>query len=355
MPKVLQYFEESSKYASIKLQVVKILKRCQKSLQQTKGLAFLLLPLALCIVLTGTLILEEVERNKIASVLPQDNPFEISKIAKYPFLRTVLGKTGVVPIASESSRITNLPVDDLSAEAVIVMDNDSKVVLFEKNADIRFPLASTTKLVTTLTALDLFDLQDTITIKEDKSEGAIVGFEKGQQFTLEDLLYAMLLPSANDAAKAIAQNYSGGETGFVEKMNQKTKEYFLQNTKFSDPSGLDDTGNHTTARDLARLSSIALTNKTVAQIVNTRQRVIYDKSGQYSYALTNLNKLLGESGVIGMKTGYTEGAGGVLVTTKIESGAVLVMVVMRSKDRFLDTQRLLNLVGGNITYVSIHP
>jgi serine-type D-Ala-D-Ala carboxypeptidase (penicillin-binding protein 5/6) len=177
----------------------------------------------------------------------------------------------------------------------------------------------------------------------------------GEKMTFENLLYAMLLPSANDAALVIAQNYPGEEISFIEAMNKKSKELKLFNTHYADSSGLLDDGDYTTPFDMARLSSFAVQNLMLKKIVGTKQKTIWDATGALVYPLTNLNKLLGIDGVNGVKTGYTEEAGQVLVTSKDEKGKTIIIIVMKSEDRFADTAKLLDLVTNNLTYLSIHP
>ena len=248
---------------------------------------------------------------------------------------------------------------DISAKAVIVMDNESKVLLFSKNPNLLFSMASTTKIMTALVSLDYYKIRDILTIKTERVVGVNVGFKIGEKFHFTDILYAMLLPSGNDAALALAQNYPGGEIAFIKKMNEMARQLHLDNTNFADAIGLEDSRDYTTPLDLARLSSIALGNETFAEIVATKTWVITDVTGENRYLLKNLNKLLGVSGVNGIKTGYTNEAGQVLVTSKIEidntKKHTLIIVVMDSKDRFWDTSKILYLISGNINYLSIHP
>jgi D-alanyl-D-alanine carboxypeptidase (penicillin-binding protein 5/6) len=243
----------------------------------------------------------------------------------------------------------------ISAQGAVIMDADSKTVLFSKNPALRFSPASTTKIMTALTALDYFKPSDILTVKTATSDGVVLGLKQGEEMTFENLLYALLLPSANDAALAISENYPGGEEAFVKKMNENTKKINLFNTHYQDPAGLLDDGDYTTPVDLARLASVAIKNPEFAKIVSTRNKIITDTSGYNVYSVNNLNKLLGIDGVYGVKTGFTEEAGQVLVTSKLENGHAIILIVMLSEDRFLDTQILLNLVSGNISYLSIRP
>jgi D-alanyl-D-alanine carboxypeptidase len=160
----------------------------------------------------------------------------------------------------------------------------------------------------------------------------------------------MLLPSSNAAAYAIAENYPGGKDAFVRKMNQKAQELNITNTHYGDPVGLDDDNNYSTAIDLSRLATYAIKNKELASIFAAKQKTITDITGTNIYQLENLNKLLGENGVNGIKTGTTEGAGEVLVTSKVENGHTFIIIVMKSTERFVDTKILLSLITKNVHF-----
>jgi len=263
-------------------------------------------------------------------------PFTISKEAKIPII-----KTEFVPV--------------ISAKAAIIMDADSKVVLYAKNPGLKGSTASTAKIMTALTALDYFNLSDVLTVKEATDAGSILGLVAGEKMTFENLLYAMLLPSANDAALVISENYPGEEQAFVKAMNDKAKALELYSTHYADPAGLVDEGDYTTPFDMARLASFAVQNPIFKMIVGTKEKTIQDTTGTLVYDLKNLNILLGIDGVNGVKTGYTEEAGQVLVTSKDEKGKTIIIIVMGSADRFMDTAKLLDLVSNNLTYLSIHP
>lgn len=266
----------------------------------------------------------------------QTASFSVTSEAKIPVI-----KTSFVP--------------DITSSGAIIMDADSKVVLYSKNPDLRFSTASTTKIMTALVALDYFKPADLLTVQEATVEGSILGLRLNEQMTFENLMYAMMLPSANDAALTIADNYPGGKTGFLAKMNEKARLFELFNAHYSDSAGLEDSGDYTTPFDLARLASFAIKNPTFKQVVATKEKIIYDVTGTNVYKLQNLNKLLGIDGVNGIKTGFTPEAGEVLVTSKEEKGKTIIIVVMGSQDRFSDTLKLLDLITDNITYLSIHP
>lgn len=245
-------------------------------------------------------------------------------------------------------------IPQISAEAAIVVDTSSRIAIYSKNADVRLSPASTTKIMTALTALDYYHPSDVLAVQRDYVEGSGLRLKKGDSFSFEDLLYAMLLPSANDAAYTIADNFPGGFHTFVDKMNEKVALFSLSNTHFLDPAGLEDDGDYTTARDLATIASFASTHPLFAKIVATKNTIITSNMGN-SYSLQNLNKLLGYYGVDGIKTGTTEQAGQVLVTSLNNNGHKYIIVVMKSADRFADTERLLKLITENITFLPIHP
>jgi len=281
----------------------------------------------IALILVNNQILRQIYINKVTTTtLP------INKINPYPYV-------GEIPLLS------------LSAKAAIIVDSDSQVVIFSKNPNLRFPMASTAKIMTALTALDHFKDSDLLTVKNSATEGSILKIFPGEQFYFTDLLYAMLLPSANDAAVAIADNYPGGKEAFVKKMNEKANDLHLSDTQFVDPTGLEDTGDYTTVVDMARLSTAALQNKKLTEVTGTKQKTISDTFGK-QYFLTNLNKLLGINGVTGIKTGTTEGAGEVLVTSAVRNGHTFIIVVMNSQDRFADTQALLNFIDQRVQFIS---
>lgn len=275
------------------------------------------------------------------------------------FLTKTIAKDKILPSTLTIPTEFNFPVlksefvPNISAKGAVVMDADSKTVLFSKNPDLRFSPASTTKIMTALTALEYFKLDDVLTVKTATTGGVILGLVPEEKITFSNLLYALLLPSANDAATTISENYPKGQEAFVNKMNENAKKYNLFNTHYADPAGLLDDGDYTTPADLARLTSIAVKNLEFAKIVSTKNKIITDVNGKI-FEIKNLNKLLGIEGVYGVKTGYTEEAGQVLVTSKLENGHTIILTVMSSEDRFLDTEKLLNLVSGNITYLPIH-
>lgn len=295
-----------------------------------------LMPIILVIVLFVLVVFDIYQKGEIILRSTLSSPFPNYHSSNYPFLKNKINP-------------------DILAKAAVVIDKDSSVVLYAKNENLRFSPASTTKIMTALIALDYFKLTDLLEVKKATDEGSILGLVPGEKITFLDLLYAMLLPSANDAAFAVAQNYPGETEGFVEKMNEKAKLLNLDNTHFQDPAGLLDQDGYTTPIELGRLASVSLENKIFSQIVSTKYKFISDIYGINTYPVFNRNKLLGIDGINGIKTGFTDEAGGVLVVSKAENRRTLIIVVMRSEDRFEDTLKIVNQLTGNLTYLSIHP
>lgn len=314
---------------------VKKIKKLRKLISKKRillyGSPLILLLLLFLIVFADLNTQRYLQNNKVI-----ESPIELPDLSLYPILKSPLNP-------------------EITAQAAIVMDDDSKAVLFAQKPHLRFSMASTTKIMTALIGLSYFKLNDVLTVKSVNVEGSVLGLKESEQMTFENLLYGMLLPSGNDAALTIADNYPGGEVEFVKKMNDKAKELRLYNTHFSDTNGLDDYEDYTTVLDLARLASMAIENKEFAKIVSTKKIDIADITGEHTYSIKNLNKLLGISGVDGIKTGFTDEAQGVLVTSTIKNGHRIIIVVMKSEDRFADTKTLLDLISGNFIYLSIHP
>lgn len=253
----------------------------------------------------------------------------------------------------------------ISAYSAVVQDANSKTMLLTKNPNTALLPASTTKIMTGLVALDYYkDLSAVITItNEDRAIGHEMGLQEGEQITIESLLYGLLVESGNDAAFALANNYcaprsSQSEVGscgydvFVSAMNSKASKLKLDNTVFKNPSGVEQYGHLTTARDLAVLASYAVKNPTFNKIMQTRKITITDTTGEIIHELESTNELLGKvKGVKGMKTGWTQNAGECLVTYSERGGQSLITVVLNSQDRFGESERLIEWAYDHHTWL----
>ena len=228
----------------------------------------------------------------------------------------------------------------LSAQSAILIEADSGRVLYEQNADEKRLIASTTKLMTALVALESgHDVQEVVTIEPEdtRTEGSSLYLKEGEQLTLETLLYGLLLHSGNDAALAIARYCRGSVEAFVEDMNEMTKQLHMTNSHFENPNGLNGETHYSTARDMAKLAQACLQQETLAEIVATRSISMEGRSFQ------NHNKLLWQyEGCIGMKTGYTELAGRTLVSAAQRDGMTLIAVTLNAPDDWNDHKTLFD-------------
>ncbi len=242
----------------------------------------------------------------------------------------------------------------LSAQGVIAVDLTSGVFLYEKNSDAKLLPASTTKIMTALVAMDSYSLDQVIKIGKIKVDGQKLGLYENEEMTVENLLYGLLVYSANDAAEVLAANFDGGRTGFVNAMNLKATELSMNNTHFNNPAGLDEVNHYSTAKDMTRLAQIAMKNSTFSQIVGTKDKTITDITGKSVYKFTNINKLLGTvDGVMGIKTGWTEGARENLVTYIKRGDKEVLIALLGSQDRFGETKELIDWIFTNFQWKTI--
>jgi D-alanyl-D-alanine carboxypeptidase (penicillin-binding protein 5/6) len=241
----------------------------------------------------------------------------------------------ILPILSKANVNVN-------SKAFIIYDKDARVVLAGKNENLRFSPASAAKIMTAIIALESYPLDEVLTVSGiGVVEGSKMNLIEGEKISILNLLYGLMLPSGNDAAFVLGQNFKGGVENFVRRMNEKTKDLKMRNTRFYDPAGYDDR-NYTTALDLARLASFAVQNPNFRKVVGTKNIDVTDETGEVVHPLSNLNEMLGQNGVTGIKTGYTDEAGGVLVTSVNHNDRVYIIVVLNSPDRFADTKNVID-------------
>jgi D-alanyl-D-alanine carboxypeptidase len=241
--------------------------------------------------------------------------------------------------------VDGTPVPSTSARAVVIQDVVSKSMIFSKSADVTLLPASTTKIMTALVALDTWPNLDTaITVQsEDHAIGSTMNLKKGEQITIHNLLYGLMVPSGNDAALALADNFPGGYSAFVDAMNAKARALHLDHTNYKNPSGVEQYGHVTTARDLAVLAAEALQNPTLANIVQTESITVTDTTGTIVHNLKSTDELLGQvEGFKGLKTGWTTNAGECLVSYVERGDHKVIIVVLNSLDRFGDTRALID-------------
>lgn len=232
----------------------------------------------------------------------------------------------------------------LSAQSAVLIDARDGRVLYEKDADTPRPMASTTKIMTAVVALESCDVNEIIEIADEAVgvEGSSIYLQKGERMTLLELLYALLLQSANDAAVAIAVGVGGSVGNFADMMNEKATSLGLTSTHFENPNGLDADGHVTTARELALLTAYALKNPTFAEIVATYKRKISGPDGTVRLVV-NHNKLLNMyNGCVGVKTGFTKKSGRCLVSAACRESLTLVSVTLSAPDDWRDHTAMLN-------------
>lgn len=250
--------------------------------------------------------------------------------------------------AAEGSRANFNDWPEIKAKNAIMVDVGKGEILFERESSERVPVASLVKIMTAVVALEHARPGDIILISKRAAQTPenFMGISKGEKYTLEDLLFGMMLPSGNDAAEAIADSIAFDREVFINWMNIKVRELGLKNTKFVNPSGLNNDGEleYSTAYDLALLAHYALkTHPTFAKVVSTFAHTIpYSPDHKYLYFENQTNLLTSYPGVKGVKTGYTEEAGLGLVTYAENEGQEVIGVVLGSLDRRGDMILLLD-------------
>jgi len=231
---------------------------------------------------------------------------------------------------------------DTSAESAILMDQDSGRILYAKNIHKRKLIASTTKIMTAILAIESNKLDMMVTVDEEifKAIGSSIYVEVGEEIKLHDLVYGLMLRSGNDAALVIAKNVSGSVSNFIDEMNKKALEIGMTNTTFMNPHGLDNENeNYSTAYDMALLASYAMKNEIYKEIVSTKEYTV--KTNYKTYIWHNKNKLLTMyEYATGGKTGYTEKAHRTLVTTASKNNLNLVVVTLNDGNDFDDHKSL---------------
>lgn len=228
---------------------------------------------------------------------------------------------------------------EISAKAAVVISADTGEILFEHNSNEKLPMASTTKIMTTLICLESGNLDEPFVVDSDAIhvEGSSMGLQEGDIVTKYALCCGMLLPSGNDAANATAVKIAGSIENFAEIMNDKAKEIGLTKTYFVTPSGLEGTGHGSSAYDMAILASVALRNDTFREICSSETIKLEYGNPPYTRWLKNTNKLLSlYSGTYGVKTGFTDEAGRCLVSACERDGKNLICVTLNDRNDWND-------------------
>ena len=227
----------------------------------------------------------------------------------------------------------------LSAKSAVVISADTCEVVYSKNMNEQLPMASTTKIMSSIIALEYgaIDKMQRVTTDMIAVEGSSIGLLDGDEISLKTLVKGMLLESGNDAANAVAHIVGGSIPAFVKMMNDKAKEIGMYSTSFETPSGLDGEKHYSTAFDMAVLGAYAIKNPEFKSICEDESDVVYYGNPPYRRVFTNHNKLLDVyDGAFGIKTGFTKKSGRCLVSAVCKEGKTLVAVTLNAPDDWND-------------------
>ena len=250
------------------------------------------------------------------------------------------------------------PTVNANAAAVIIIDENGKKSLFDKSANTGFPIASITKLMTAVIAMEKYDMDYQLIVSEEafmKDLWRHNNLFPGETYKVRDLLYASLVESSNTAAQTLAEgrtiyNYNKKEDQFISKMNKKAKDLGMKKTYFSNPTGLDPTTpgvpiNRSSPRDLVIFVEYLLDQPMIWEILSTKNYTLRTADGSFKYDMINTNQLLGEiDNIKGGKTGTTARSGGNLLAVFERDDSIVVVVVLGSNKRFEETKSLLNWI-----------
>ncbi|PIS23218.1 hypothetical protein COT49_01165 [candidate division WWE3 bacterium CG08_land_8_20_14_0_20_40_13] len=332
-----------------KSRLKKLLKRIPKNLFKALGLALLFASVAFGV---GSSSIP----NKTADPFSENDILNPPRVAGIKDARSPFGK--IVGVGREPKFIggETFEPSGVSAMSALAIDWVSGKTLFEKNPSLPLPPASTTKIVTALVVMENYDLSTLVSISKEclgLKETPNVGFLEGEKVSVENLLYGMLVKSASDASCALA-NIDSDHIAFIEKMNKKAIDLGLKDTHFTNEIGFDSKeDNHlSTASDLATLAREAMKNGVFRGIVMTKQVTIPSQiNPKNPYFVVNTNELLFNlPGTTGVKTGNTEKAKGCLVFSYENLGKNILIVVMRSEDRFGDTKKILDWILSSYSF-----
>lgn len=248
-----------------------------------------------------------------------------------------------LPVYSKASEVL------VSAESAVVLNADTGEILYSKNPYEKRGMASTTKIMTSLVALEYGNLTDTVKAKlsDVTVEGTSIGLKEGDEVSLETLVAGMLLESGNDAANVTATMIGGSKEKFSQLMNKKAKELGMLSTDFKNPSGLTEEGHYSTAYDMALLASNAIKNQKFRELCSTRSYKATYGTPQYQRTFYNHNKFLSVfEGALGIKTGFTKASGRCLVTAAERDGVTLVAVTLNARDDWNDHVKMMEYAFG---------
>jgi D-alanyl-D-alanine carboxypeptidase (penicillin-binding protein 5/6) len=281
----------------------------------------------------------------------EPSPTELATETLVPSTLTPVPPTPTVALAPPTKTgMGEAPV--VNAWSVAVIDEGSGEVLYSRDPHRRLAPASLTKIFTALVALSHGDLQSNITVQFDSTElvdSTLMGIKPGETYTLEDLLYGLMLPSGNDAALAIANAIGGSEVGFATMMNTQADDLGLVDSHFVNPHGLDAAGHYSSAYDLAMAARYGMTHEPEFPVLAKAKS--WDVHGTRTYSVLNLNRFLVDySGADGVKIGYTDNAGRGIVASATRNGHRVYIALLHAGDIVSDSTPLFNWVFANYTW-----
>ena len=303
------------------------------------------------------------EKCKLKKQYKVNGIFNVRRLIKSFVFFTIILIVISYTVSVEANSKANLKSTDLqgniniSSRIALVYDRASGKILYEKNGKKQTPMASTTKIMTAIVVLENAKLTDTVVVNAKAATigGSRLGLKKGDKITVNDLLYGLMLRSGNDAAVALAIQVAGSIEKFADMMNKKALELGLKNSHFVVPHGLDNKEHYTTAYELAQMADYALKIDKFKEIVGTKSATIYIDGN--AKKINNTNNLLGSiSGVYGVKTGFTNGAGRCLVSACKRDNLDIITVVIGADTnniRSKDTVKLIEYIYKEYEIVNI--
>ncbi len=275
----------------------------------------------------------------------------------YPKNSSFLKNSGLIQYQHPSKVYSKLsPKPQLNSQHYILLDATTNTVILSQNPDSKIYPASTTKLATALTALNIYPLDEVLTINQEYTDGQVMELKLGEKITIRSLVDALLVYSANDAAFTLANHHQKGETGFIEEMNLIAQKYGLKNTHFTNYDGIHNENHYSSVYDLSQIARLAIKNPVVTKTVKQKNLTVENVEKTIKHELVSTNELLGIIPEIeGLKTGWTPEAGGAFIGLINLNGHYLISVVAQSEDRFADTKNIINWAKSNVFWQPYQP
>lgn len=234
-----------------------------------------------------------------------------------------------------------IPQPEITARSAIVVDLDSGAVVFQKDPYLRLNPASITKMITAITALETFPVDEVVTVNKEYPVGKNMGLKAGERITIKNLIYGLLVHSANDAAYVLAGQDDSKIRVFIERMNAIARQEGLNDTHFVNFDGEEDDGHYSTVFDLAHLTRWALKNKIFSEAVQLKEITVYDVDNKIEHQMESTNELLSLEEIKGVKTGWTPKSGECFVGLLDLADHRLVTVILSSGNRFGETEKMV--------------